>query len=347
MTFGAGRRAIGFGKLGAVNIGMAAFTGSGRGFEVGVNQRGLQIGWLVAINTGHGAMGPKQWERGLGMVEAREFLPGFGGMARFATCRCTVGARLLHALPELTLVRIRVAGGAGKIFKAVEGGVLCCRRRSLLMALSAGNGDMASGQDETSLPVLGQGEGGGPVAIQGVALLTAVQIRRRCELSLVFVFVAVEATGKLDLIKRFFPFGDMALRTGHAGVFGLERVSRGRVLFDPELCGLESFHGVAGRALSTVGTLEELAAVLIVVAIHAALESQRLLEIAAAVTLQAIHALMFAQQRVLGFGVIEALVEGGGCDPFPAGGVVARLTALLGERSVMRIGVAVGALGKG
>lgn len=101
---------------------------------------------------------------------------------------------------ELALVRIRVAGGTGEVLKAVEAGVLSFRRRTFFMAISAGHGNVASGQDEASLLVLGQGEGRRPVAIQSVALLTAIQIRGGGELALMFVFMAVEAARELDFV---------------------------------------------------------------------------------------------------------------------------------------------------
>ena len=85
VAVGARRRAICLGELRAMNISMAAFTGSRRGFEVGVRQLGLEIRRLVAIDAGHGAMRSDQWERGLGMVEAREFFPGFGRVASLAS----------------------------------------------------------------------------------------------------------------------------------------------------------------------------------------------------------------------------------------------------------------------
>lgn len=57
--------------------------------------------------------------------------------------------------------------------------------------------------------------------------------------------------------------------------------------------------------------------------------------------LQAIYALVLALQRVLGFRVIESLVDSLQRDTLPAAGVVTRLTALLRETAAMRISMAV------
>lgn len=85
VAVGARRRAICFGELRAMNIGMAAFTAGGRGFEVGIHQFGFKIRRFVAIDAGHGAMRSDQWESGFGMVEAREFFPGFSRVASLAS----------------------------------------------------------------------------------------------------------------------------------------------------------------------------------------------------------------------------------------------------------------------
>jgi hypothetical protein len=206
---------------------------------------------------------------------------------------------------------------------------------------------MSSRQHEACLLVLGQGESRWPIAVQRVALLTAVEIRSSGELSLVFVFVAVEAAREFDFIKCFPAFRDMALRTLYRGVLGFQRVSGRGVLFDTEFRGFEALYRVAGGAFSTVCTLEELPLVLVFMAIHTPLEGDRLFEITSAVALQAIDRLVLAKQGIPGSGMIKALIEGGCRDPFPPASVVARLAALLSKAAMVRVGMAVGTLGKG
>lgn len=75
-------------------------------------------------------------------------------------------------------------------------------------------------------------------------------------------------------------------------------------------------------------------------AIGALGECQGLLEVSSHVTLRAIYCRVFAEQRELGFRVIEILAQDGCRDLLPTGRAVARRAALR-ERAFMRIGVAI------
>ena len=174
-----------------------------------------------------------------------------------------------------------------------------------------------------------------------MALLTTVEVGGGRELPLVFVLVTVEAAREFHLVKRFSTLGDVALRTLHGRMLGLKGIRRCRMLLHTELGGFESLHRVASGAFPSVRALDELALVLISMAVHAALESNRLLEIAGAVALHAINALVLAHQRILGFRVIKILVERGTHHPLPTGSVVATLAALLGKTPAVRISVAI------
>ena len=110
-------------------------------------------------------MRSNQRKCGFGMVETRQFLPGFRRMTGFATCRRSVCSNLPHAIFELTLVRIGVTGRAGAILETVGRRVFGLRRRSFLVAVTTGNRDVSSGQHKPALLVLRQGEGGRPVSI--------------------------------------------------------------------------------------------------------------------------------------------------------------------------------------
>jgi hypothetical protein len=96
----------------------------------------------------------------------------------FTTRRCSIQAYLSHSVIKLTLVRVGMASGAGPILKSVKGGVFRLWRRSFLVAIATGHGDVSSGKHEPGLLMLRQGERGGPVSIQRVALLASVQVRR-------------------------------------------------------------------------------------------------------------------------------------------------------------------------
>ena len=174
-----------------------------------------------------------------------------------------------------------------------------------------------------------------------MALLAAVQVRHSGKLAHVLVFVAIQALGKLDVIKSVPALRNMTLGTLDRGMFLHQRICRSRMLFNAECSGLKCLNVVTRRALPFVGALRKLPVVLVLVAVKAMLEGQRLLEIARGVATQTIHRLVLAFERILGFRMIEALVHCLERHSFPTSGVVARLTTLLGEAAMMRIGMAV------
>ena len=81
-------------------------------------------------------------------------------------------------------------------------------------------------------------------------------------------------------------------------------------------------------------------------AIHALLEYKGFLEISIGVALRAIDTGVFAFQRELGLGMIEALVDGLERNLFPSAGAVARLAALR-EAPMVRVFVTIGTLIEG
>ena len=111
-----------------MDIGMAAFAFRGSYLEISIHEFGFEVRWLVAINASHRAVCSDEWERGLGMIKAREFVPGSRGMTGFATWQRSIRSHLPHAVAELTFVRIGVTGNTGPVFKMVERSVLCLRR---------------------------------------------------------------------------------------------------------------------------------------------------------------------------------------------------------------------------
>ena len=115
------------------------------------------------------------------------------------------------------------------------------------------------------------------------------------------------------------------------------------MIFHGEKGRLPALDVVAGRALAAILTLDELPVVSILVAIRALLEGDLLLEIPVGVALGAIEGGVLALERVLGFGVVESLVDGLQADPLPSAGIMAGV-ATLREAAVVRILVAIGAL---
>jgi len=113
------------------------------------------------------------------------------------------------------------------------------------------------------------------------------------------------------------------------------------VFFQSEGRGLEAFEIVAAAALRAASPLGELAPVFILMAIHALLEGDRLLEVTFAMASQTIHLLMLSDQGVFGLRVVESLVQCRRGDTLPTACVMAGLATLLCETATMRIAVAV------
>lgn len=339
VAVGAGRDPA-LGKLPAVDLFVAFLALRRRRPEIRVNQARFLVGRLVAIHAGCGPVRSHQREGSLRMIEARQLFPGLGGMAGLAAGRHAIGPGLQHTILELPLMRIGVATGAGE-FAPVIFRSFGLKSIARLVAISARHRQVSVAQREPGLLVTRQRESGGSIALQVVTPVTAVEIWRGGELPRMLVGMAVGAALELDLEPRVLAFGDVTPRTWHHGVSTLQRIRRCGVVLRRECRGLETVHGVARSALAAAGSFGKLALVRVrLVAIHACLEGQRLLEISTRVALRTLHRGMLAQQRVFGSRVIEALTDLFCRHPLPSVGVVACL-ATLGKASAMRIGVTI------
>lgn len=292
-------------ELRAVDVFVAVLTFRRRRAEIHVDELGLQVRRLVAIHASHRAMLAEQGKVRLAMVETGEIPPILSGMAGLAA-KCSASNHPPHAVAKFSVMRIVVTGGAGEVLKVKESGLFRVGREfHRLVAFRAGYGEVRAGEQESRLLVLRQPERRGPISIQSVALLAPVQVGSGGELPLVFILMAIETALELDLVERFLAVRNVALCALQAGMFPLQGVGSGCMLLQAKGARLETLHGVAGTALASIGALGELALMLILVAMHALLKSQRLFEIAAAVALQAIDFLVLAEQRIFRLRVIE------------------------------------------
>ena len=231
--------------------------------------------------------------------------------------------------------------------EAVDHRVLGLGSGTLLVAITAGSCDMAAGEREARLLVLRQREGRGMVTLEVVALFAAIQVRRSGELTLVLVFVTVHAFAELDLEERVLPLGYMAPFALHLGVLAFQRVSAFGVFFHSISRRLEAVQGVTAGAFDSPRSFHELAVVHVLVAVDAFLESQRLLEVSLEVALRTFNRLVFAEQGIFRFGMVEFFVDGLQRAAFPAARIVAGLASLLLEAALVRISVAIVALAEG
>lgn len=180
------------------------------------------------------------------------------------------------------------------------------------------------------------------VAFEGVALVAGIEVGGSGKLSGMLVAVAICTALEFDFKESVFSLRDVAVRAFHFCVAALQRVGAGRVLFHGKGRRLPSLDGVAVCAFSAAGTLGKLTTVRIgLVAVHALIKGQGLLEISTAVALQAVHGLVLTHQRIFRLGVIKLLIHTGDRNFLPTAGGVAGL-ATLREASSMRIAVAIG-----
>ena len=231
-------------------------------------------------------------------------------MAGFATEKLPVRCRLPHELIELFLVRIEVAGSAGERGPVIKRGRTGTRFGGGLVAIVAGDRQVTSRQRKTRCFVPGNAECGRLHSLQGVAALTAIEIRRGGELPPMFIAVAVRAVLELHLVQRVFDVAlrNVALRAPQRSMLALQRIGRRGVLLQSELCRLEAFNAVAGFTRPSIQPLGELSPMRIgAMAIHALLKCQRLLEISSGVALHTLDFNMLAEKRVFGFGMIKVL----------------------------------------
>jgi len=345
MAIDAGGHAI-LGELLAVGVLVTFLAFEGSGGKVGLDQLSLHIGRLVAIDAGGGPVGTDEREFCLGVVETLEVIPLLGGVAGLAAEGSSVGAQFLHGFGELALVRIFVAGFAIQVFPMVEndgfgGGVGVFR---LLVAVGAGHGDVAAGESKAGVFVALQGERGRLPAVHCVATLALVEVRRLDELAVVAVLVTVGAFLELDLEESVFSLGNMALGAVDGEVLAFERVVAGVMVLGREGGWFPAVDGVAGGAFDTQRTLGKLTVMRIgQVAIGTLGEGDFFFEISALVAGGAVDGGVLAKQRIFGFGMVEVFVHSRQRDFLPSRCGVAGL-ATLREFSVVKIGVAIGAL---
>ena len=191
--------------------------------------------------------------------------------------------------------------------------------------------------------MLFQRESRGVEAFDFVAVFATIKVRGAHELLRVRIFVAIGTCLRCRVIVCIETGSSMALGTLQTLVLARQRVLGRLMAGFGESCGLPTCIRMTGAAFAVIGAAHELPLVLVLMAIHALLVLDRLLEIGVHVTLVARQTFMLTVQRELGFTVVE--IAAGDVHPFPSPGVVTRLAPRL-ERTVMGILMAGGARGE-
>ena len=188
--------------------------------------------------------------------------------------------------------------------------------------------------------MLFQGERGGMEALHFVAVLALVEVRGAAELPGVRVLMAIRAGLERRVIVGIETRRKVALGAGQALVLASERVLGGLMRGFGKRSGLPAGIGMTRPAFAVIGAGYELPFVLILMAIHALVVRDRLLEIGIHVALVAGQPVVLSVQGELSFAVVEGAARD--LCVLPTGGVVARFAAGR-EGSVVRILMAAGA----
>ena len=265
--------------------------------EIDVRHRQLQIGRLVAFGAGDSAMRTRQREIRFGVIELRRIFPFLGGMAKQASNRFAARSQSGHALSELAFVYVLMATRATQLNKVIDRGLGSVSR---LVAFVARHRLVSIDKREAGFLMQDQGVVGSLKGSPGVASLTTIEPRISRELAFMFIFMAVQAERKLDLVARF-----LALRNMAAGAlyFGVRRNKR-ETCFGMIRCRIcaryPTFNFMAALTLPAIGALQKLPAVRIRrVAIRALGKGHRRLEIRNLVASQAGDSDMLSEQREL------------------------------------------------
>ena len=195
------RNAILGGELSCVCVGVASVAVLRRSFELDVMRASKRF---MAIAASDHAVRSDQIEFCLRVVEPLYVNPGANIVAGFATRGCSIHAAKGHAIVEFTLVRIVVARRAGAVLEFERQDFILPPAQPGLVAFGAGYGDVGPGKSKARILVFGDRKCGAVEILYGVAVFAAILVRRRGELLVMFVFMAIQAGGEFDLIDRVF-----------------------------------------------------------------------------------------------------------------------------------------------
>ena len=176
-----------------------------RSCEIHILQGHFHGGRTMAVNACDPAVRARKGEFRRRVIEARHFVPLHHGVAGLATWHRAVRPPLFHLRAEFALVHIIVANRAGPIVESIfhwgQGTF-----RHWLVAVRARYRDMRAGQREARLFVLGQRIHcrAKCLVFYVVAIIAAIQRRRRGKLRFVNVFVAILALRRDNLVQRIF-----------------------------------------------------------------------------------------------------------------------------------------------
>lgn len=147
------------------------------------------------------------------------------------------------------------------------------------MAVAAGDGKVWAHEGEASFLVGGNGKCRSTEVLHGVTGLTAILMRQCCELSLVTILMAVEASRVFGMVVCVTTHGQVALLALYAAVLSRKRIFCLFVARFSERRWLEARLGMARGAVALIGTRAKLPLVRVGVAVQAPAMTDGRLEI--------------------------------------------------------------------
>lgn len=298
----------------------------------------------MAVSARYAPVSSRQRERSIRVVKPVEFLPCLGRVAGFATRQCAVRTLCFHPFSELSFVWIRVAAGAGAIFK-FEFYRGYRSRWHRFMAIRAKHSQVCPRQRKPRVLVLTEREPCRLEALDVVAGFAAILMWRPSELSFVNVHVTVFTLRMCDFEKRTLALRSLhnvTLFASHFRMVPFQRVFRSRMFLDGERRRRESLHCVAFCTFPAAGAPQELPLMRVFVAVHTFCEGYGCLEVPVRVAIAACNRNMLAEQGKLCLRMIESLQFS---DPVPARRVMAGFAGGA-ETAFVRIRMACGTLGE-
>ena len=225
-------------------------------------------------------MRSEQWELRLAVVESVHIGPRPSVVTGLAAKRGAVGPTPRHAVLKLTVMGVLMASCAAAVFKVEGQNLIRAMRHLRLVTIVARDGYVRARQGVFRIAMLGNGEERAVKILHGMAVFTAIVIRRAGKLLVVHVLMAVRAVREFHLVNRVLAGREMAFIAFHLCVLAVEGIPRGGMLLYPEERWLPPFHRVTLGALALLGARLELAFMSVLVAVHAVRERKWLLEVA-------------------------------------------------------------------
>ena len=179
-------------------------------------------------------MSPKQWKFRLTVVKSVHIGPRPSIVTGLAPKRRAVRPPPRHAVLELAVMWVLMARRAATVFETEGQNFIRAVRHLRLVAIVAGDGHVCPREGIFRIAMLGDGEERAVKILDGVAVFTAIVVRRVRKLPVVHVLMTVHAVRELHFVNRALTGWKMALVASHLCVPTFKWIARSGVLLYTE-----------------------------------------------------------------------------------------------------------------